>query len=170
MDFSSYIRDVKDFPEKGIVFKDITPLLKNPQALQRTADELFQMVNGEKIDKVVGVDSRGFIFAPLLAARLKSGFVPLRKVGKLPHKTISESYALEYGSNTLEIHTDAIEKGEKVLVHDDVLATGGTAQAVCNLVERLGGVVVQCNFLIHLSALKGEERIKQYQVKSLLQL
>lgn len=169
MDFTSFIRDVEDFPEKGIIFKDITPLLKHPQALQNTADQLFHMVNGEKIDKVVGVDSRGFIFAPLLAARLDAGFVPLRKVGKLPYDTISETYALEYGSDTLEIHVDAIEKGERILVHDDVLATGGTAHAVCKLVERLGGVVVQCNFLIHLRALKGEERIRQYDVKSLIQ-
>ncbi len=168
MDFEAFIRDVKDFPEKGIIFKDITPLLMDANALKAAADELFQMIGGETIDKVVGVDSRGFIFAPMLASKLQAGFVPVRKVGKLPYDTVSESYDLEYGSDTLEIHTDAIKKGDRVLVHDDVLATGGTAQAVCKLVEKLGGEVVQCNFIIHLSFLKGAEKIQQYPLKSLL--
>ena len=168
MDFEAFIRDVKDFPEKGIIFKDITPLLMDANALKAAADELFQMIGGETIDKVVGVDSRGFIFAPMLASKLQAGFVPVRKVGKLPYDTVSESYDLEYGSDTLEIHTDAIKKGDRVLVHDDVLATGGTAQAVCKLVEKLGGKVVQCNFIIHLSFLKGAEKIRQYPLKSLL--
>lgn len=168
MDFEAFIRDVHDFPEKGIIFKDITPLLMDANALKAAADELFQMIGGETIDKVVGVDSRGFIFAPMLASKLQAGFVPVRKVGKLPYDTVSESYDLEYGSDTLEIHTDAIQKGDKVLIHDDVLATGGTAQAVCKLVEKLGGKVVQCNFIIHLSFLKGAEKIRQYPLKSLL--
>ena len=168
MDFEAFIRDVHDFPEKGIIFKDITPLLMDANALKAAADELFQMIGGETIDKVVGVDSRGFIFAPMLASKLQAGFVPVRKVGKLPYDTVSESYDLEYGSDTLEIHTDAIKKGDRVLVHDDVLATGGTAQAVCKLVEKLGGEVVQCNFIIHLSFLKGAEKIQQYPLKSLL--
>ena len=154
MDFSSLVRDVNDFPEKGIVFKDITPLLKDPAALNALPDALLNLVGDIKIDKVVGVDSRGFIFAPMLATKLGAGFVPVRKVGKLPHKTVSESYDLEYGTDTLEIHVDSIHKGEKVLVHDDVLATGGTARAVCKLVEQLGGQVVQCNFLIHLGFFK----------------
>lgn len=168
MDFSSLVRDVNDFPEKGIVFKDITPLLKDPAALNAVPSALLKLVGDIKIDKVVGVDSRGFIFAPILATKLGAGFVPVRKVGKLPHKTVSESYDLEYGTDTLEIHIDSIRKGEKVLVHDDVLATGGTASAVCKLVEQLGGEVVQCNFLIHLGFLNGEKKLGDYYISSLL--
>lgn len=168
MDVTTYIRDINDFPKPGVVFKDITPLLKHPKALHSTCEALYDMVAPVKIDKVVGVDSRGFIFAPLLATKLNAGFVPVRKKGKLPFSTVSESYALEYGKNTLHLHTDAIEKGEQVLVHDDVLATGGTAKAVCNLVEQLGGVVVQCNFLIELTFLKGAAKLKNYPVKALL--
>ena len=168
MNFEPYIRDVSDFPEKGIVFKDITPLLKSSEALMAASEALYDLVMPNKVDKVVGVDSRGFIFAPLLATKLGAGFVPVRKVGKLPHKTVSQSYDLEYGTDTLEIHVDSINKGEKVLIHDDVLATGGTAKAVCDLVEQLGGEIVQCNFLIHLSFLKGVEKLTQYQVTSLL--
>lgn len=168
MNFADYIRDVPDFPEKGVVFKDITPLLKNNKALVAATNELLTKVKDLKIDKVVGVDSRGFIFAPLLASKLNAGFVPVRKVGKLPHKTAAENYDLEYGSDTLEIHIDAIELGERVLVHDDVLATGGTAAAVCKLVEQLGGKVVQCNFLIHLSFLNGQDKLKQYEIATLL--
>jgi len=169
MDFAHYIRDIEDFPKPGIVFKDITPLLKDAKALQKAGEALLGLTANIKIDKVVGIDSRGFIFAPMLAEKLGAGFVTVRKSGKLPYKTIAESYELEYGSETLEIHMDAIEKGEKVLVHDDVLATGGTAQAVCKLVEKLGGEVVQCNFLIELSFLRGAEKIQQYPKKVLLQ-
>ncbi|MBA4746527.1 adenine phosphoribosyltransferase [Muricauda sp. TY007] len=169
MDFTHYIRDIEDFPTPGVVFKDITPLLKDPSAFQKAADALLALVGNTKIDKVVGVDSRGFIFAPMLAERLGAGFVTVRKSGKLPYKTISQSYNLEYGTGTLEIHADAIEKGERVLVHDDVLATGGTAQAVCKLVEKLGGKVVQCNFLIELTFLNGAEKVKGYQKETLLQ-
>lgn len=169
MDFHSYVRDINDFPGPGVVFKDITPLLKDVNALNKATSELFAFAQKHKVDKVVGVDSRGFIFAPMLASKLGAGFVPVRKVGKLPYKTVSESYNLEYGSDTLEIHTDAIEKGEKVLVHDDVLATGGTARAVCNLVEQLGGEVVQCNFLVHLTFLNGDDKLNGYEIASLLQ-
>lgn len=168
MNLGDYIRDVPDFPERGVVFKDITPLLKDPEALKTTADSLFEMVKGTNIQKVVGVDSRGFIFAPMLAERLNAGFVPVRKVGKLPYKTVSQSYDLEYGSDTLEVHLDGIEQGEQVLVHDDVLATGGTASAVCKLVEQLGGVVVQCNFLIELQFLNGRSNLPDYTISSLL--
>jgi len=168
MDFKSFVRDIQDFPEVGVVFKDITPLLQSPEVLKAACNALFDLVGGKKIDKVVGVDSRGFIFAPMLAAKLNAGFVPIRKVGKLPYKTISESYDLEYGSDTLEIHTDAILAGERVLVHDDVLATGGTASAVCKLVENLGGSVVQCNFLVELTFLDGTAKLKGYDIKSLL--
>ncbi len=168
MNLESFIRDVSDFPEPGVVFKDITPLLKHPSALKQAAAKLYDLVYESKIDKVVGIDSRGFIFAPMLASQLEVGFVPVRKKGKLPHTSISESYGLEYGSDELEIHVDAIEKGERILVHDDVLATGGTAKAVCNLVERLGGEVVHCNFLIHLAFLKGNEKLNGYQLSYLL--
>ncbi|MEX0362600.1 MAG: adenine phosphoribosyltransferase [Allomuricauda sp.] len=168
MDFQAFIRDVEDFPKPGVTFKDITPLLNNPEALNKACESLLSMLEGLSIDKVVGVDSRGFIFAPMLASKLGAGFVPVRKKGKLPYKTFAESYSLEYGVDALEIHTDAISKGEKVLVHDDVLATGGTAKAVCKLVEQLGGEVVQCNFLIELSFLNGAEKLNGYPIKSLL--
>ncbi|MBO0321919.1 adenine phosphoribosyltransferase [Muricauda sp. CAU 1633] len=169
MDFAAYVRDIEDFPKQGVIFKDITPLLNNPEALKKTCDALLGFTTNMKIDKVVGVDSRGFIFAPMLAERLNAGFVPVRKKGKLPYKTFSEAYELEYGSEILEIHTDAIKKGEKVLIHDDVLATGGTASAVCKLVEKLGGEVVQCNFLIELTFLNGTEKLNGYQIEALLQ-
>jgi len=168
MDFEPYIRDIKDFPKPGVTFKDITPLLKNATALRKAANALVGFIGNTKIDKVVGVDSRGFIFAPMLAEKLGAGFVTVRKSGKLPYTTISESYDLEYGKGILEIHADAIEEGDKVLVHDDVLATGGTAEAVCKLVEKLGGEVVQCNFLIELSFLKGGDKLNGYPVKALL--
>ena len=168
MDFDSYIRNVKDFPKPGILFKDITPLLQDATAIKRASETLYDFVGNHKVDKVVGVDSRGFIFAPLLAYKLDAGFVPIRKKGKLPADKLSESYDLEYGTDTLEIHLDAIKPGEKVLIHDDVLATGGTAEAVCRLVENLGGLVVQCNFIIHLSFLQGEQKLNGYPIKSLL--
>lgn len=169
MELSAYIRDIENFPKPGVVFKDITPLLKDSQALQKASEALLGFTADMKVDKVIGVDSRGFIFAPLLAEKLGAGFVPVRKSGKLPFDTLSEPYELEYGQETLEIHSDSISKGDKVLVHDDVLATGGTAKAVCKLVERLGGDVVQCNFLIHLTFLKGAEKLNGYPIKSLLQ-
>ncbi len=168
MDFKSFIRDVPNFPKDGILFKDITLLLQHPQALREVVDALVTLLNGKEINKVVGMESRGFIFGPMLAHRLSAGFVPIRKPGKLPAKTISESYKLEYGTDALEIHCDGIAKGDKVLVHDDVLATGGTAEAACKLIERLGGEIVQCNFLIELSFLSGREKISKYPVESLL--
>lgn len=169
MDLSTYIRDIPNFPKSGVVFKDITPLLKDPKALTLATESLLDFITDAKVDKVVGVDSRGFIFAPLLAQKIGAGFVPVRKSGNLPFDTLSESYDLEYGAETLHIHSDAIEKGDKVLVHDDVLATGGTAKAVCQLVERLGGEVVQCNFLIQLTFLNGADKLKGYPIRSLLQ-
>jgi adenine phosphoribosyltransferase len=167
MDFNSYIRDIIDFPQKGIVFKDITPLLKDANALKKTSEALLELVGDQKIDKVVGMESRGFFFAPMLALELGAGFIPIRKPGKLPFNTIKESYSLEYGKNTLELHIDAIEKGERILIHDDVLATGGTAEAVCKLIERMGGEIVQCNFLIELEFLNGKKKLENYDVKSL---
>lgn len=168
MNLELYIRDIPDFPSKGIVFKDITPLLKDPTAMRQATDALMDLIGNQKIDVVVGMESRGFFFAPLLATRLNAGFVPVRKPGKLPAEKISVTYDLEYGTDTLEIHKDAIQKGDKVLVHDDVLATGGTAKATCELVERLGGEVVQCNFLMVLGFLKGEEKLKGYEMRSLM--
>ncbi|MGB2760192.1 MAG: adenine phosphoribosyltransferase [Maribacter stanieri] len=168
MDFKSFIRDVPNFPKEGVIFKDITLLLQNPNALKETTSALFELLEGQKIDKVVGMESRGFIFGPLLAQKLNAGFVPIRKPGKLPSETLSETYDLEYGTDTLEIHFDAIKKGDKVLVHDDVLATGGTANAACKLIERLGGEIVQCNFLIELTFLNGVSKVEDYPVKSLM--
>ncbi len=169
MNLKPYIRDILDFPSKGIVFKDITPLLRDPVAMMQATDALLDLIGNQKIDVVVGMESRGFFFAPLLAAKLNAGFVPVRKPGKLPAEKISVTYDLEYGTDTLEIHKDAIQKGDKVLIHDDVLATGGTAKATCELVERLGGEIVQCNFLIVLGFLKGEENLRGYEIRSLTQ-
>jgi adenine phosphoribosyltransferase len=164
----SFIRDVPDFPAKGIVFKDITPLLQNPQAMQRASEELLDLLPVTRIHKVVGIESRGFIFGSLLAQRLGAGFVPVRKSGKLPAQTISEAYALEYGTDVLEIHQDAIQSGDHVLIHDDLLATGGTAAASCKLIEKLGGTIVQLSFLIELSFLNGREKLTSYSVSTLL--
>lgn len=168
MDFKHYIRDIQDFPEPGVIFKDISPLLKDAAAFRLATEALLNMIGEEPIDKVIGIESRGFFFAPLLASSLNAGFVPVRKVGKLPADTISKTYVLEYGEDTLEIHSDSIEKGDRVVIHDDVLATGGTAQATCELVEALGGEVVQCNFLLELVFLKGIEKLNGYPVKSLV--
>ena len=168
MDFKSFIRDVPNFPKDGVLFKDITLLLQNPKALKKTTHALLELLDGQKIDKVVGMESRGFIFGPMLADRLEAGFVPIRKPGKLPSTTLSETYDLEYGTDTLEIHIDGIEKGDRVLIHDDVLATGGTANAACKLIEKLGGEIVQCNFLIELTFLKGISKIQGYSVQSLI--
>jgi len=168
MNLKSFIRDIPDFPAKGVIFRDITPLLKDPSALRYTENALFELLGNVKIDKVVGMESRGFFFAPLLAAKLNAGFVPVRKTGKLPGKTIRQEYDLEYGTDALEMHSDAIVKGDKVLVHDDVLATGGTASATCKLIEKMGGEIVQCNFLLELDFLNGKEKLLNYHVKSLL--
>jgi adenine phosphoribosyltransferase len=166
MSIANYIREVPDFPKAGIKFKDITPLLNNPEARRECLNLLMNGLKDLKIDKVVGIESRGFLFGMLLAQELNVGFVPVRKANKLPYKTISASYALEYGTDTLEIHTDAIQKGEKVLIHDDVLATGGTAKAVGDLVELLGGEIVQFNFLIEMKSLNGRNKISQYSIYS----
>ncbi|MDV7187905.1 adenine phosphoribosyltransferase [Lutibacter sp. TH_r2] len=163
-----YIRDIQDFPKEGILFKDIATLLQDPVGMRLCLENLTQLVGEQKIDKVVGMESRGFFFGTLLAQQYNAGFVPVRKPGKLPFKKIAESYDLEYGQDSLEIHVDAIEKGERVLIHDDVLATGGTAEAVCKLVERLGGEIVQCNFIMQLDFLKGKDKLNGYNVTSVL--
>ncbi|HEA20760.1 hypothetical protein LCGC14_0742010 [marine sediment metagenome] len=169
MNLKHYIRDIPDFPSKGILFKDITPLLIDPEAMNQATEALLKLIGNLRIDKVVGMESRGFFFGPLLASKLNVGFVPVRKPGKLPAEKISLTYDLEYGSDTLEIHSDSIRKGDRVLIHDDVLATGGTAKATCDLIESLGGEVVQCNFLMILGFLKGREKLNGYEVKSLIE-
>ncbi len=168
MDFSKYIRDVKDFPKTGIVFKDITTLLKDAEALRAAGNQLYEFSKDLKINKVVGIESRGFIYGLALADKLGAGFVPVRKPKKLPAETIREEYTLEYGTDALEIHKDAITKGDRVLIHDDLLATGGTASAACKLVEALGGEVLQLSFLIELGFLKGRERLQGYDIKALV--
>jgi adenine phosphoribosyltransferase len=164
-----YIRDVQDFPSKGIIFKDITPLLMEPKAVSICLDLLTEGLKGRKIDKVVGLESRGFFFGTILAQKLQVGFVPIRKPNKLPFDKRSITYTLEYGTDGLEIHQDAIQPGELILIHDDVLATGGTMNAACNLVESLGGIVVQCNFLMELTFLKGREKLKNQEIYTVLE-
>ncbi len=168
MDLKQYIRSVKDFPKPGILFRDITTLLKDPDALNYTLEKLLYFANEHKVTKVVGVESRGFIFGALLASKLNTGFIPVRKSGKLPAETVSVSYSLEYGTDSLEIHKDAISPGDKVIVHDDLLATGGTLNAVCQLVEKLGGEIVQVSAIIELTFLKGREKLTKYDVRSIL--
>jgi adenine phosphoribosyltransferase len=163
-----YIREISDFPSKGIKYKDITPLLLDPAAVQEAVAQFVELIGDVKIDKVIGIESRGFFFGMLLAEKLNAGFVPIRKPGKLPYKTHAESYKLEYGTDVLEIHQDAIKSGENVILHDDVLATGGTAKAACSLIDKMGGNIIQCNFLIELDFLNGREQILDYEVKSLL--
>ena len=169
INLKDFIREVQDFPKEGISYKDITPLLQDPKAMDFAVDLFIHKLNNQPVDVVVGIESRGFFFAALLAQKLSAGFVPVRKKGKLPAETLKEHYDLEYGIDVLEIHKDAISRGQNVLVHDDVLATGGTARAACNLVDRLGGKVVQCNFLIELSFLNGRNKISKFPVESLIQ-
>ncbi|MEM1180725.1 MAG: adenine phosphoribosyltransferase [Acidobacteriota bacterium] len=162
------IREVPDFPKPGINFFDITTLLKDPQGLRSTLDAFGDLFDGEDIDKVVGIESRGFIVGPTLACRFNAGFVPVRKPGKLPADTISEEYVLEYGTDTLEMHRDAIAPGERVLIVDDLIATGGTAQAVAKLVSATGGAIAAFGFVIELDFLNGREKLAGHTVKSLL--
>jgi adenine phosphoribosyltransferase len=165
----SRVRDVPDFPKPGIVFKDITPLLADPVALSSVIDEIVVGLGRGTVDKVVGIEARGFIVAAPVAYHMAAGFVPIRKRGKLPWKTEDQTYELEYGQETIEIHADAIASGERVAIVDDVLATGGTASAAARLVERLGGTVVSMAFLIELAFLKGREKLEGYDIVSLLQ-
>ncbi len=169
MDLRRYIRDVPDFPKKGIVFKDITPLLMDKEALQFAMTSLAGRFSHLGIGKVVGIESRGYIFAPAIALSLGAGFVPVRKPGKLPWKTVGEEYDLEYGKDRLEIHLDAIRPGERVLIVDDLLATGGTASATRRLIERLEGNVVGAGFLVELSFLEGRARLPGIDVISLIE-
>ncbi len=166
--YEKYIRDIKNFPTKGVVFKDITPLLNTPKIRQQMLSDLLLLCDKLNIDKVVGIEARGFFFGMQIADALNVGFAPIRKKGKLPHTTVSQSYGLEYGEDVMEIHKDAIEKGDRVLIHDDVLATGGTAAAACKLVEQLGGTVVQLNFLMELSFLNGSKKLEGHKTAAVI--
>ena len=164
----SLIRDVPDFPQPGILFKDITPVLADPSAMREVLDRMVEWSEQCKPDYVVGIESRGFVFGMPLAMRLNVGFIPVRKPGKLPFDCCSEEYSLEYGTNSVEIHIDAVKPGQKVLVIDDLLATGGTASAACRLIEKLGGVVCGCGFLIELKFLHGRKALEGRNVLSLI--
>ncbi len=169
VDLKEIIRDIPDFPKKGILFKDITPLLQNPEAFHLAVDILAETLQNKKIDYIVGIESRGFIFSPVLAYKLNAGFIPVRKKGKLPHTTYEVGYALEYGEAILEIHQDAIPKGARVAIVDDLLATGGTAMACAQLVEKSGGKVEKIAFLIELLFLKGRDKLSKYDLFSIIQ-
>lgn len=169
MDLKKYIRDVPDFPKKGILFKDITTLISEPEPFKYVVDTIVDKYKNKDIDKLVSVEARGYIFGGVLAYNLNCGFIPVRKPGKLPSETIAMDYTLEYGTNTIEIHKDALKPGEKVLIFDDLLATGGTVQATCQLIEQQGAKIVACVFLIDLTFLKGSEKLKNYEVFSLIE-
>ncbi len=168
MDLKSKIRTVPHWPVEGVMFRDITTLLQDGKAFKHACDEFYNRYKDMKIDVIVGIESRGFIFGAVLAYKLGVSFVPIRKPGKLPHKTISAEFEKEYGKDKMEVHEDAIKKGDKVLVVDDLIATGGTISAAVKLVEQLGGEIVECAFLIDLPALKGKEKIKGYKIFTMI--
>jgi adenine phosphoribosyltransferase len=168
MDFKKYIADIPNFPIEGILFRDITPLMANGKVFRAATDLMVKFAQETKAELIVGPESRGFIFGCPVSSALEIGFVPVRKPGKLPRETVSYSYALEYGKNELHVHKDAIKPGQRVLIVDDLLATGGTVEATIKLVEQLGGIVVGCAFLIELNALKGREVLKGYNVFALI--
>src|SRR6185295_19014105 len=167
-DLERSIRTIPDFPQPGIQFKDITPLLADPRLLSGAIDLMTAGFSPGDVDAVVGIDARGFIFAAAAALKLKSGFIPVRKKGKLPYSTYEQSYDLEYGTNTIAIHTDAVKAKSRILLIDDLLATGGTAQAAAQLVDKIGAKILQINFLIELSFLKGREKLAGFPVRSLI--
>lgn len=169
MDLKKFIRDIPDFPQKGVMFRDITTILKNPEAFKYSIDKIVEKYKNAKIQKVVSIEARGYIFGGAIAYNLGCGLVPVRKLGKLPAETVKMEYELEYGKNVIEIHKDGLEKGERVLLFDDVLATGGTMLAACKLVEVLGGKVVACAFIANLTYLNGREKLKDYEVFSLVE-
>jgi adenine phosphoribosyltransferase len=168
VDLASYVRDIDDFPKPGIVFKDITPVLASATALDAAVTQLAELARPLNVEVVIGAEARGFLLGAALARELGAGFVLARKPGKLPHETVRAEYQLEYGADALELHSDAVASGARVLVHDDLLATGGTARALCDLVEQLDGTIVGCAFLIELTFLNGRRRLSQYDVSSLL--
>ncbi len=165
----SKVRSIPDWPIKGVIFRDITTLLQDPPAFKEICAIFYNRYVNEKVDKLVGIDARGFLFGSVLAYKLDVGFIPIRKKGKLPYKTISESYTLEYGEETVEIHEDAIQKGERVVIMDDLMATGGTISAAVNLVEKLGGEIVECAFVVELPDLKGRQKIADRKIFSIIE-
>ena len=167
-DLKSYIRDIPGFPKEGIIFKDITTLLRDGKKFREAIDRFAELLKGKEIDAIVSIEARGFIFGAALAYKLGAGIIPVRKKGKLPYKTYSVSYDLEYGKDTLEMHQDAFAKGARILIVDDLLATGGTCRAVADLIEKMGGRVTAIAFLIELTALKGREKLKEYDIISLI--
>jgi adenine phosphoribosyltransferase len=168
LDLRNAIRTIPDFPKEGIQFKDITPVLADARLFAASIDLLTENHRPGSVDAVVGIDARGFIFASAAAIKLKAGFVPVRKKGKLPYSTFEQSYALEYGTNTIAIHIDAVKPGSRVLLIDDLLATGGTAEAAAMLLKKIGAQILEINFLIELSFLKGREKLKDYPTRSLI--
>ncbi|MBU0462565.1 MAG: adenine phosphoribosyltransferase [Proteobacteria bacterium] len=169
MDLKATIRSIPDWPIKGVIFRDLTTLMQNPQAFEESCDILYDRYKDMDIDKIVGIDARGFVFGAVLAYKLGIGFVPVRKKGKLPCKTIQETYSLEYGEDTLEIHEDAVEKGEKVIIVDDLIATGGTVGATVKLVKKLGADIIECAFIVELPDLKGRDQIQDCKVFAITQ-
>ena len=165
MDFKSIIRDIPDYPKKGIIFKDITTLLKNPKAFQEVINVFYEIIKSQKIDKIIGIESRGFIFGAPLAYKLNVGFIPIRKKGKLPGETISVNYDLEYGTDQIEMHIDALKKGERVILIDDLIATGGTALAAIELINKMEAEIIENLFLIDLTFLGGSQSIKELGYK-----
>jgi adenine phosphoribosyltransferase len=168
IDLKQYIRDIPDFPKKGIIFHDITPLLQNAGAFESAIERMAEMLRGNKIDYLVGIESRGFIFASALAIKLRTGLVIVRKPGKLPYVTINASYDLEYGSDSLEVHRDAVNHGSRVVLIDDLLATGGTAKAAGDLIEKLGGEIAGYCFLVELTELGGQKKLSPGKVWSVV--
>ena len=168
IDLKQYIRDIPDWPKKGILFRDITPLLNNPEVFSAAVDALCADYKEANVEYVAAVEARGFIFGSAVAEKLGAGFVPIRKKGKLPWQTESITYDLEYGTDTLEVHRDALERGAKVLMVDDLLATGGTMAAACRLIEKIGGQVIGITFLIELAGLNGREKVTDYKVRSII--
>jgi len=167
-ELKKYIRNIEDFPEPGIQFKDITPLLKQPKILNQSIEELIRPFLEKKITAVAGMEARGFIFGVLAAQKLNASFIPLRKPNKLPYSTKSTTYNLEYGSAALEIHTDAVDKKDRVLLVDDLIATGGTATASCKLIEELGAKIIGCSFVVELDFLNGRKKLSDYNIHSLI--
>lgn len=170
MNLESYLRDVPDFPKPGIVFKDITPLLASPRAMRKTVEAMAQMVWEGQVNRVAAIESRGFLFGVPLALELDVGFTPIRKAGKLPWRTNTISYSLEYGSDRLEMHQDGVEQGERVLIVDDLLATGGTMEAACKLIEESHAKVIGCLFVVELAFLKGRQRLGSHKVASVIRI
>ncbi len=167
MSIKEKIRTVPNWPIEGVMFRDITTLIQDPEGLKESCDALYDRYKDMKIDKVVGIDARGFIFGAVLAYKLNVGFIPVRKKGKLPYKTIEAAYTLEYGDNVVEMHEDAIEKGEKIIIVDDLIATGGTIAAAVKLVEKVGGDILELAFIIELPDLNGREKIEGYKIFTL---